>query len=135
MTLRTRLYLLVVAALAPLALFAAVAALQLGAQEREAVARDAIERERGAMSADDAHLRGSVSALETLASYKPLEKGDIASFHAESQRVLRTQPGWVNIGLSRSDKTVLSNAVYAMSQPEAAPSVDDESFDAAVRDG
>src|SRR5262245_4560771 len=135
MTVRTRLYLLVLAALAPMALFAAVAVLSLVQLERATMARDTIGRARGAMSAVDAHLRGSVAALETLASYKPLERGDIAAFHAESQRVLRTQPGWVNIGLSKADKTVLSNAVYALSQPEPAPPVDDESFDATVRDG
>jgi hypothetical protein len=50
--------------------------------------------------------------------------------------VLRTQPGWVNIALSRaSDKAVLSNAVYALGTPEPNPATDDESFDVVVRDG
>ena len=133
MKLLTRLNLLVIVTLVPFAAFAAVAALLLVQQERETVARDAIGRARGAMTAVDAHLRASVAALETLASFKALEKGDIAAFHAESQRVLRTQPGWVNIGLSRADKVVLSNAVYAHGKPEASPPVDDESFDAVVR--
>jgi two-component system cell cycle sensor histidine kinase PleC len=134
MKLLTRLNLLVIVTLAPFAAFAAVAALLLVQQERETVARDAIGRARGAMSAVDTHLRSSVNALETLASFRALEKGDIATFHAESQRVLRTQPGWVNIGLSRTtDKLVLSNAVYAHGHPEPAPNVDEESFDAVVR--
>lgn len=134
MKLRTRLYLIVVASLAPVAVCATAAVLLLVQQERQTIARDTIGRARAAMSAVDAHLRGSLWALETLATYKPLERGDIKAFHAESQRVLRTQPSWVNIGLSRADKTVLSNAVYALSQPETAPAVDDESFDSVLRD-
>ena len=74
--------------------------------------RDAIGRAHAAMSAVDAHLRGSIASLEILAASKSLESGDIAAFHAESQRVLRTQPAWVNIGLASAAKIQLANAVY-----------------------
>jgi hypothetical protein len=133
MQLRTRLYLIVVASFAPIGLAALAATLLLIEQGRDSAAREAVGRARGAMSAVDAHLRGSIAALETLATFKGLEKGDIAAFHAESQRVLRTQPSWVNVGLSKADKTVLSNAVYVLGQPEPPISVDAPSFEAVVR--
>ena len=133
MQLRTRLYLIVVASFAPIALAALAATLLLIEQGRNSAAREAVGRARGAMSAVDAHLRGSIAALETLAAFKGLEKGDIAAFHAESQRVLRTQPSWVNVGLSKADKTVLSNAVYVLGQPEPPISIDERSFEAVVR--
>jgi hypothetical protein len=127
------LYLLVAGALTPMVVFAVVAALLLVEHGRETMQRDAIGRARSAMSAVDAHLRGSISALETLAASRNLESGDIAAFHRESQRVLRTQPGWVNVGLTSASKIQLSNAVYAFGKPEPLPAIDDESFDAVVR--
>ena len=133
MQLRTRLYLIVAASFAPIALAALAGALLLIEQGRNSAAREAVGRARGAMSAVDAHLRGSIAALETLAAFKGLEKGDIAAFHAESQRVPRTQPSWVNVGLSKADKTVLSNAVYVLGPPEPPNSVDALSFEAVVR--
>jgi hypothetical protein len=95
--------------------------------------RDAIASARSAMSAVDAHLRSSIVSLETLAASKNLETGNIAAFHAESQRVLRTQPGWVNIGLASSTMTQLSNAVYAFGKPETVNAADEGSFTAVVR--
>jgi len=130
--LQSRLFLLVAAALAPMVVFATVAALMLLQHERETMERDAIGRARSAMSAVDTHLRGSIASLETLAASKNLETGNIAAFHAESQRVLRTQPGWVNIGLTSGSKIQLANAVYAFGKPEPLIAADD-GLDAVVR--
>jgi hypothetical protein len=132
---RSYLYLLVAGALAPMVVFAVVAALLLLQHEREIVERDAVGGARAAMSAVDAHLRASIVALETLAASKNLESGDIAAFHAESQRVLRTQPGWVNIGLASAAKMQLFNAIYALGKPEPLDrsSAEDESFAAVLR--
>lgn len=135
MRLRSQLWLLLAATLAPMAAFAVYAAQQLLAEERAAMERDAIARARSAMSAIDAYLRGSIVSLETLAASKHLEAGDIAVFHAETQRVLRTQPGWANIGLSTADRKLLSNAVYAFGKPEPLPAVDEPSYERALRSG
>jgi hypothetical protein len=132
MKLRSRLYLLVAGALAPMVIFAVVAAVLLLRHESAAVERDAIGRARAAMSAVDVHLRASIASLETLATSKHLESGDIAAFHEESQRVLRTQPSWVNIGLASADKMQLSNAVYAFGKPEPL-TLEDHSFLAVLR--
>jgi len=133
MTLRLRIVLLVATALAPMAICAVVAALLLLDQERSVMERGATGRARSAMSAVDAHLRGTILGLETLAASKNLESGDIAAFHAESQRVLRGQPAWVNIGLaSAAKREQLFNAVYALGRPEPF-GLDDDSFDAVLK--
>jgi two-component system, NarL family, sensor histidine kinase UhpB len=135
-TLRSRLFLLVAGTLSPMAVATVAAAMLLLGHEREMVERDAMGRARAAMSAVDAHLRGSIAALETLAASKTLPAGDIPAFHAESQQVLRTQPAWVNIGLATAGKVQLSNAVYNLGKPEPfTTSVDEESFDAVLRTG
>jgi hypothetical protein len=105
-------------------LFALVAALLLQKDERETMARDGIGRARSAISAVDAHLRGVVFGLRTLAASKNLETGNIAAFHAEAQRVLKNDSAWVNIGLIHKDQ-VLFNAVYAFGKPEPRPVLDD----------
>jgi len=121
MTLRARLVLLVAATLAPMALCAVVAAWQLMVQERSVVEGNVVGRARSAMSAVDAHLRGTVLALQTLAASKNLESGDLAAYHAEAQRVLKGEPAWVNISLMAPSQQVLSNAVYAFGRPEPRP--------------
>jgi hypothetical protein len=103
--------------------------------ERKVIEREALGRARSAMSAVDAHLAASIDALETLAASDHLETGNIRAFHAESQRVLRTQPAWVNIGLATPERIQLTNAIYAFGKPEALAPADEPSFMAAVRDG
>jgi hypothetical protein len=132
MKLRSRLYLLVAGALTPMAVFAIVVALLLVQHERETLERDAVALARAAMSAVDAHLRGSIASLQSVATSKALEAGDFAAFHAESQRVLRTQPAWVNLSLVSAEKLVISNAVYALGKPEPLAPVE-ESFNVVVR--
>ena len=133
MNLRSQLHLLGAGTLLPVALFAAGAVMLQVQHERAAIERDTLGRARAAMSAVDAHLRGSIDSLETLGLSRTLENGDIRAFHAESQRVLRTQPGWVNIGLISADRMQLANAVYAYGPPEPMASVDEESYQAAVK--
>jgi hypothetical protein len=130
--LRSELSLLVFGALVPVVVFTVFAARLLVAHERETMERDAIGRARAAMSSVDAHLRGSIASLETLAASRNLASGDIAAFHSRAQRVLRIQPAWVNISLSTAAKVRLSNAVYNFGKPEPF-TTDDKSFDAVVR--
>jgi len=124
--------LVVATAMAPMVVFALVAALMVAAQQREETRHDAIGRARAAMSAVDAHLRGAMLSLGTLAVSKSLENRDVAAFHEESQRVLRTQPAWENIGLASAAKTQLSNAVEPFARPVPIGNIDD-SFEAVLR--
>ena len=132
MTLRLRPYLFVAGTLVPLIAFSVLASRQLVQHEREAVEREATGRARAAMSAVDAHLRSSIVSLETLGASKSLEAGNIAAFHQEAQRAMRTQPAWVNIGLASADKMQLFNAVYALGKPEPL-TIDDPSYLAVLR--
>lgn len=132
---RSHLYLAVVGALLPMAVVAAAAALVLVEDERKLIEREALGRARAAMSAVDAHLAASIDALQTLAASRHLESGDIRAFHAESQRVLRTQPAWVNIGLATPERIQLTNAIYAFGKPEPRPQADEPSFVATLREG
>jgi len=131
-TLRLRPYLFVAGTLVPLIAFSVLASRQLVQHEREAVEREATGRARAAMSAVDAHLRSSIVSLETLGASKSLEAGNIAAFHQEAQRAMRTQPAWVNIGLASADKMQLFNAVYALGKPEPL-TIDDPSYLAVLR--
>src|SRR5436190_16862915 len=124
MKLHSRLSLLVAAALAPMIVFGVLAAVLLQKDERDTMARDGIGRARSAMSAVDSHLRGTLLALRALAASKNLETGNLAAFHAETQRVLQGDPAWVNIGLICKNQ-VLFNAVYALGKPEPMPPNDD----------
>jgi hypothetical protein len=125
MKLRAKLYLMVAGVLAPMIVFVVTAVVLLVKHERETIERDAIGRARAAMTAVDAHLRASIVSLETLAASRNLEAGDLQAFHAESQRVLRTQPGWVNIGLISKDQRQLADAVYAYGKAADLPADDD----------
>jgi hypothetical protein len=133
LTLRSHLYLAVAGALLPMAVFAAAAALILVQDESRAIEREALGRARSAMTAIDAHLAASIDALESLATSPALEAGDLRAFHAESQRVLRTQPAWANVGLATPDRIQLANAIYAFGKPETLAPADAPSFVAAVR--
>jgi hypothetical protein len=124
-TLRTRLILIVAVTLAPMVVCALAAALPLLEHERRVMERDAVGRARSAMSAVDAHLNGTLLAMRALATSRNLEAGDVAAFHAETQRALKGDPAWVNIGLIAPERGVLFNAVYAFGQPEPLPPQDD----------
>ncbi len=125
MTPRTRMILVVAVTIAPMIVCAVAAALPLLEHERRVMERDAVGRARSAMSAVDAHLNGTLLALRALAASKNLETGDIAAFHAETQRVLKGDPAWVNISLMGPTEEVLFNAVYAFGKPEPKPPLND----------
>jgi hypothetical protein len=125
MTPRNRMILVVAVTIAPMIVCAVAAALPLLEHERRVMERDAVGRARSAMSAVDAHLNGTLLALRTLAASKNLEAGDVAAFHAETQRVLKGDPAWVNISLMAPTEEVLFNAVYSYGKPEPKPPLND----------
>jgi signal transduction histidine kinase/ActR/RegA family two-component response regulator len=134
MKLQTRLFKLVLAAVLPLVVLAIVAGVFLVRNERESIERYAIGITRAAMSAVDAQLRGSISTIEALAASQALARGDIREFHKEAQRVLATQPGWLNIGLATRDKIQLFDAIRPFG--EHVPfGGDGEIFETVVRTG
>ncbi|MGQ0526209.1 MAG: ATP-binding protein [Betaproteobacteria bacterium] len=82
----------------------------------------------------DAQLRGSISTIEALATSQALARGDIREFHKEAQRVLATQPGWLNIGLATPDKIQLFDAIRPLGEHAPFQGAG-ESFETVVRTG
>jgi len=80
MKLRSHLLIVSLATLLPMALFAVAGGLVLAKREREAFQRGAIERVRALMTAVDAELRGSATALEALSTLPLLDGPDFERF-------------------------------------------------------
>jgi signal transduction histidine kinase len=134
MKLRSQMTVLALSAMAPLLLVALCAGLLLLQQQRQALERDTVGRVRAAMTAMDAELRGSMSTVQALAASQHLLEGDLQAFHAETQRVLDSQPGWINIALVAPDKTRQLDAMHPFAQPSRGP-IDEATFDVAVASG
>ena len=131
MKLRTLLTLLVAGAVVPVLVAAVIAGIVLARHERRNTERDAIRWARATMSAIDAELRGAMLTLEALAASKYLQGGDLAGFHAETRRVLLSQPHWTNIGLFSPAKVQLVDAIRPLSAPGRTVA-DPESLDRAI---
>lgn len=134
MKLQSRLFKLVVVAVLPLVALAIVAGVFLVRVERASTERYGVGIVRAALSAVDAQLRGSISTIEALAASQALARGDIRAFHQEAQRVLATQPRWLNIGLATPDRVPLFDAIRPFGG-HAPIGEDDRTFDTAVRTG
>jgi signal transduction histidine kinase len=134
MKLRSQMTVLALCAMAPLLVVALCAGLLLLQQQRETLERDTVGRVRAAMTAMDAELRGSMSTVQALAASQHLLEGDLQAFHAETQRVLGSQPGWINIALVAPDKTRQLDALNPFSAPSRGP-IDEDTFDTAVASG
>jgi PAS domain S-box-containing protein len=161
-SLRKRLILLVVATAAPLLIFALIMVIRLSREERATFERGATERARALLTAVDAELGSSITALEALATWYHLDSNDLWSFHEDATRVLRSQPSWITItladpsgrqlvnlnkpygtalprlGESRSFARVLQNARPAVGQLSSSPFPDQQAFTVRVpviRDG
>jgi len=122
---------LVLGAIAPLVAVLAAGGVMLWQSERAALVHEAIGRTRAAMSAIDTELRGSIAALNALASSKNLEAGDIRAFHDEARRVLASQPQWRNIGLATLAREQLMDANLPYGSHAAFGT--DEAFDEVIR--
>jgi signal transduction histidine kinase/ActR/RegA family two-component response regulator len=60
------------------------------------------------MTAVDAELRGSITTVLAIAASPALTTGDLAAFHAEAQRILATQPSWLDVTLQKpSGETIV----------------------------
>src|SRR5688500_20353420 len=70
-----------------------------------------MDRTRAMMTAVDAELRGSITALYALGASRALDNEDLASFREQAVRVLASQPGWFNITLATPDGQQVVNAL------------------------
>jgi signal transduction histidine kinase/ActR/RegA family two-component response regulator len=100
MRLRTRLFLLVAGTVVPLVVLAIVLGAILVDHERATFQRLAMDRNRAFMTAVDAELNGHVTTLQAVAANSHVARGDLRAFHAELERVLKSQRDWDNVILS-----------------------------------
>ncbi len=108
-TFRSHLVTLTLITLLPMIAFAVVASVLFAQRERATFQRGASERTLALLTAVDAELEGSITALEVLATSGYLSVDDLKAFHAEAARVLRSQPNWSTIDLaSPSGKQLLN---------------------------
>jgi signal transduction histidine kinase/ActR/RegA family two-component response regulator len=100
MSLRSHLLLLTLVVLLPLAIFGAGATLWVADRERVAFEQGARQRTLALLTAVDTELNGHLEALRALASSYNLEAGNLAAFHRQAMRLLRTQENWRSIVLA-----------------------------------
>ncbi len=92
LALRWHLVLLVVGALLPLVVFAAVVVYRLADSERAAADRRLMRSAQQVSDALDREIRGTVRTLSALAESRSLDGPDLQPFYVEARRVVRTQP-------------------------------------------
>ena len=99
MKIRTYLLVFALAILLPMIAFSAIAVVAFDRQQRAVVERGGIETARAMVNAVDRELGSSVTTLQTLATARSLERGDLAMFQEDSRRVLARQRDWITISL------------------------------------
>ncbi|MGH7314624.1 MAG: ATP-binding protein [Candidatus Rokuibacteriota bacterium] len=99
--LRSHLVDLTLITLLPMIAFAVVASVLVAQRERATFQRGATDLTLALLTAVDAELEGSITALEVLATSDRLDTDNLKGFHAEAARVLRDHPTWSTIHLAR----------------------------------
>jgi signal transduction histidine kinase len=85
--------------LLPVVVFSALVARQLSLSERSAAERRQLQSAKELAAVVDREMAGTIRVLSALAESERLERGDLAGFHAEAARVVRTQPSWLAVRL------------------------------------
>ena len=108
-SLRHHLTVLVLVTMIPLLVFSVAMIVRTSRDERALFQRGARERTLALITAIDAELRSSITALAALATSRHLDSDDPGEFYDEAARVLKTQPYWLSINLaSPSGKQMLN---------------------------
>jgi signal transduction histidine kinase len=126
-----RLFILVAAAILPLALVAGVALFIIAKQQREQVARAGLEITRALSTAVDAELERSLSVITALSAARALDQHDFARFHDAMSQVVARDPSWLTVLLADPAGKILVDATRPLGAP-AGPILERESFERAV---
>ncbi|TAK86961.1 MAG: PAS domain S-box protein [Betaproteobacteria bacterium] len=117
MKLRTYVTLLMLAALLPVAIFAAAVGYFLIDEQRDTFRRGAEQRALALLTAVDAELKGSIDTIEALSLVASLADGDLRSFRQTATRILAHQPHWININLALPDRQRVVDLLAAEGAP------------------
>jgi signal transduction histidine kinase/CheY-like chemotaxis protein len=112
-SLRSRLFLLVAAGIAPVALVSGVALFAYFHEQRSEAHRTGIDIARALATAVDFEARRTISVLEVLATSGVLYTDDLAAFQARALRAMSTQPHWRIVILAQPDGTQVMNTRHA----------------------
>jgi signal transduction histidine kinase/CheY-like chemotaxis protein len=130
--LRRRLFVLVAAAILPVAAISGLALYVFTEKQREQAGQAGLEISRALSIAVDADLDRAVAVLQVLAAAPALDTGDVRRFHGVMQRVLAANPDFVTMVLADPSGKPLANARTAFgAQPTTL--IEPESFERAVR--
>jgi signal transduction histidine kinase/ActR/RegA family two-component response regulator len=109
--LRVHLVLLVVGAMLPVALFGGFVVLRMAEEKKEATTRH-LETIASLMAVQlEGRISATLDVLGALAEAEPLHRDDLAAFHVEAQRVLKTQRSWLTVILVDSSGIPLLNSL------------------------
>ena len=131
-SLRSTLILLVVIAFVPLLAFAIAMVVLAARDERAVFERGAKERTRALVTALDAELRSSMTALEAAAASRHLDSGDLRVFYDEASRVLKSQSQWRTIILTLPSGQSVLNLLRPLGA-ELSPVVEQRSFNQVLK--
>jgi signal transduction histidine kinase len=101
-------------------------------QQREQIARTALEISRALTTAVDAELERSLSAITALSVARALDDADLVRFHSAMSDVLRRDPTWLTILLAEPSGKLLMDAARPLGAPLGAV-VEKDSFAQVVR--
>ncbi|OAI51095.1 hypothetical protein AYO46_01950 [Betaproteobacteria bacterium SCGC AG-212-J23] len=130
--LRRRLFVLVAAAILPVAVVSGLALYVFTEKQREQAGRAGLEISRALTTAVDAELDRAVAVLEGLAAAPTLDRGDLRRFHLVMRRVLAANPEWLTLVLADPSGTTLANARIPFGTPVASL-VEADSFEHVVQ--
>ncbi|HET9594043.1 MAG TPA: ATP-binding protein, partial [Anaeromyxobacteraceae bacterium] len=125
---------LAVGTLLPVVVFAGIVLARLAEEERSELLAELEQDARALTGSLDREMAASVRALQALGESDRLDRGDLAAFQEEAQRVLRTEPSWLRIHLLSTDGHQLVNTRFGLG-PNLPPDLDPESLRQAVDSG
>ncbi|MEO5692714.1 MAG: ATP-binding protein [Usitatibacter sp.] len=129
--LRSRLFLLVVAGILPLALVSGMALFYLHQQNRQSSEKSVLEVARALSIAIDAELRRTMAVLEVLSTTSLIDEGNLRGFHERARRTIERQRNWQAVLLFDATGKPLINSGAPFGTP-LAPAVESESLASAI---
>ena len=130
--LRHRLFIVVAAAVLPLAAMSGLALYAGYQQQRHQAERSGLDIARAFSTAIDAELSRTTSVLQVLADSVLLDRADLTGFHARAHAARQAQTGWRAVVLSDLEGKVILNSEVAYGDP-VMPIVERESLAQVVR--
>jgi PAS domain S-box-containing protein len=117
MKLRTHFLLTVAITLLPLLVFAIVAIVVFEREEGIQVRREFLDIARALLSAVELQQASSISRLQALATSGHLDRDDLRSFAADAERILESQPDWLNLVVTLPSGRSVVNLARAGDEP------------------